>query len=582
MLFSLASCEIYGKIIIRGVDFLYNKTVFQEKLEKFAATKISIIILLECVFFSLLLLLLQNFNIYSSSMEYINYVKNQFYKEYYSIYSYLNEEKHCELFVDAIDDISKLANIKYSLRQNTYIKSYSANIIITDSNKNITLTSFSPNEMNIHRKIFNEIAIENFKKCGDDIYNTVYFFSGNNSEYIFIKDLYKEDKLCGYVSVFIDSTSIGNLFDNYQYDTIITTDNGQIIYCSEDSLLEERNNNKYIRKNRIEIVEKNNYNYFSIRKNIDEKNIIIYSFIYKSSSKVYLLIGILSIIILGLIWFIMFLKISKLMAKRASNAVDILASEMRIIRHGNSSHVIRMETGDEFEEIARQINKMLRSINELNKKNNELIRLNSTIELKNLQAQINPHFIYNTLENIKYLVSYAPERSIELIERFTSILRYSINNTKENVYIYEDMEYLMVYIYIQKIRFEDSFNCRIFIDDECNKYKTPKLLIQPLVENSIKYGFEKKTKINIDIRVFKEGDYIIFTVKDDGMGMSQENIKNLMNMVESEHIITEHNGLQNIYRRIILKYGKRSEMNIDSVEGEYFLVTLRIYCKGVE
>lgn len=124
--------------------------------------------------------------------------------------------------------------------------------------------------------------------------------------------------------------------------------------------------------------------------------------------------------------------------------------EIRILRYEDNKHVIQLQTGDEFEEIATQINKMVKSINDLNKRNTDLIQLNSMIEMRNLQMQINPHFIYNTLDNIKYLILEEPRKAMYLLERFTHILRYSINNTKEDVALAEDMGYIEDYLLIQK------------------------------------------------------------------------------------------------------------------------------------
>ena len=126
-----------------------------------------------------------------------------------------------------------------------------------------------------------------------------------------------------------------------------------------------------------------------------------------------------------------------MMAEKNAESVDALVREIRILRYENNEHIIQIETGDEFEEIATQINKMVKSINDLNTRNTDLIKLNSMIEMRNLQMQINPHFIYNTLDNIKYLILEEPKKAMYLLERFTHILRYSINNTKADVALAE-------------------------------------------------------------------------------------------------------------------------------------------------
>ena len=279
---------------------------------------------------------------------------------------------------------------------------------------------------------------------------------------------------------------------------------------------------------------------------------------------------------LGVIWFIMTLRLSKLMAEKNARSVGMLADEMRIIRHGDSGHVIEIHTGDEFEEIASQINRMVKSINDLNTRNTDLIRLNSMIEISNLQTQINPHFIYNTLDTIKYLIMSEPDKAAHLIEKFTHILRYSINNTKQDVILLEAMRYIEDYLYIQRTRLGDRFLCETALADECMRYRVPKLLLQPIIENSIKYGFKKKMEIRVAIRGWCEEDYLYLSVEDDGPGVPRSTLETLRAMLKSEELKTEHNGLQNLARRIVLEYGDNSEMTIDSREGEYFRVDIRL------
>ena len=122
---------------------------------------------------------------------------------------------------------------------------------------------------------------------------------------------------------------------------------------------------------------------------------------------------------------------------------------------------------------------MVRSIQELSQRNMDLVEVNSRMEMQNLQAQINPHFIYNTLDNIRYLIPADPQRAQQLIGRFIGILRYSINNTKHNVTVREDLKYLQDYLVIQSTRFGANFSYEIDIDDACMEFIIPKLLLQP-------------------------------------------------------------------------------------------------------
>ena len=140
----------------------------------------------------------------------------------------------------------------------------------------------------------------------------------------------------------------------------------------------------------------------------------------------------------------------------------------------------------------------------------------------------------------------------------------------------EDMRYIEDYLYIQRTRFGDRFLCETALTDECMRYRVPKLLLQPLIENSIKYGFKKKMEIRVAIRGWCEEDYLCLSVEDDGPGVPRSTLETLRAMLKSEELKTEHNGLQNLARRIVLEYGDNSEMTIDSREGEYFRVDIRL------
>jgi sensor histidine kinase YesM len=264
------------------------------------------------------------------------------------------------------------------------------------------------------------------------------------------------------------------------------------------------------------------------------------------------------------------------MAENNAASINKLVSEIRIIRKIDHNHRVEMASGDEFEDVAYQINHMLDNIGELNKKNTDLLQLNSTIEMNQLTAQINPHFLYNTLEIIRNLVLWDGIKAEELIVQLTQVLRYSINNTKRDVRLEEDIKYINDYISIQNCRFGDRFHCNIDIDAECGKCIIPKLLLQPIIENSIKYGFMKKMNIKIDIKGYKKNNILYLSVKDDGMGMSSFAADKLNKSIEGMNNNTESNGLHNIARRLYLQYGEESGIKIVNEEGMGFEVVLKI------
>ena len=553
-----------------------EQTIFQKQLEKAATRNIVFLVFIGCIFFSAAIFGINYLNTRFNVQEHIEFLTSTFQTAYHATDTYLNDAENDSIFTRCIENRTDGSEVRYSLSKYNVDSPIRLNLILTDSNHNIVYTSYGNDDMNLHRIAFNGIVCDNTVKNGPGLYHTVYYFTGDTSEYVFSRPLYRDGQLIGFAGAYLNGHDWARLFSNYQYDSIITTVNGDIIFCSREGFLPERNTNKFRNEEQQRLVFLHGNRYLLSSHFLKDEGVTIYSFIYYPKNVLYLAIGILTIVFLGVIWFIMTQKLSKLMAEKNARSVGILADEMRIIRHGDSSHIIEIHTGDEFEEIASQINRMVKSINELNTRNTDLIRLNSMIEISNLQTQINPHFIYNTLDTIKYLIMSEPDKAAHLIEKFTHILRYSINNTKQDVLLQEDMRYIEDYLYIQKTRFGDRFLCETAIAGECMRYDVPKLLLQPLIENSIKYGFKKRMEIRVTICGRCEGDYLYLSVEDNGPGVPRATLETLRAMLRSEELKTEHNGLQNLARRIVLEYGDNSEMTIDIREGEYFRVDIKL------
>ncbi|MEM1484509.1 histidine kinase [Oscillospiraceae bacterium PP1C4] len=556
------------------------KSLFQKQLEKEALQKIIILVIMGCLLFCIPIFGLNFLNLHFNVDEHLNYLNRTFDKVHDNMVGYLGSTENENAFLRCIAGNSNGKEVQYSISKHNVVSPVRMNLILMNWNKEIVYTSFSEENMNLHRIEFNKIVADNVLKTNESIYNAVYYFSGDNSEYVFSKPLYKDEMLTGFVTVYLNGNDWSKLFSDYQYDNIITNLNGDIIYCSKNGFLPDRNNNKFKEEPTRHVITINGIRYLTSARILEDGKVVLYSFIYSSENSLYIVIGVLTIIFLGIIWFVMFLKLSQMMAAKNAQSVGALVDEIRIIRHRDNKHIIQIDTGDEFEEIAAQINKMIKSINELNTRNTDLIKLNSMIEIRNLQTQINPHFIYNALDNIKYLILTDAEKAVHLIEKFTHILRYSINNTKQDVFLSEDIAYIEDYLLIQKTRFGDRFLCSMEIDKCCNRYKIPKLLLQPLIENSIKYGFKKKMNLAVRIKGWCEGKYLWMSVDDDGPGVSKAMLETLRKMIVSEEIKTEHNGLQNLSRRIILEYGETCGLFIDSVEGKSFTVTVKLLRRG--
>jgi Predicted signal transduction protein with a C-terminal ATPase domain len=230
---------------------------------------------------------------------------------------------------------------------------------------------------------------------------------------------------------------------------------------------------------------------------------------------------------------------------------------------------ITLKGSDEFARIAHHFNDMIVRIKESNQQEREALVRQKNAEIKSLEAQINPHFLYNTLDAINWVAVENEEFHIsKMLINLAAILRYSIQKCNEIVTIQEELEYLKRYIYLQQQRFCYSFQCIIHMDDGLKSSRIHKLLIQPLIENTIVHGFPGKTDHDeINIIIQKQNDtHIQIQIKDNGKGMSKE-LEELFNSYDySKDAIETSIGVRNVITRLKLYYGDNSYFHVDSGE----------------
>ena len=226
------------------------------------------------------------------------------------------------------------------------------------------------------------------------------------------------------------------------------------------------------------------------------------------------------------------------------------------------------QRNDEISDLYRNFNRMVGSVNNLIKEveiSNEQKRIS---EIEALQSQINPHFIYNTLNNIQWLAK--ADKRKEIISTVTSLdklLRACAQAKGDLVTIEQEFSYANSYLNIQKIRYENRFNFDYVIDFSLLQLKVPMFILQPLIENCILHGFlNKPDGGKIVIKILRKGDNVVFTVKDNGVGFKQKTHiekKFIPDMDGDGHIVSI--GLNNINKRIKLLFGDAYGIQIRSV-----------------
>ena len=180
------------------------------------------------------------------------------------------------------------------------------------------------------------------------------------------------------------------------------------------------------------------------------------------------------------------------------------------------------------------------------------------------------------METLRYEIIIDPTRASNMVVSFANLMRYSINYGSTQVLLRTDIEYVRDYLMLQKMRYNSRLEYNIQINETLMKYKIPKLLIQPIVENSITHGGRNTQCLTISITGIEVDGVMELCIEDDGQGIEEEKLNELYQMLNSDSVMTEHIGLYNAHKLIQLLYGKSYGLTIESKYGSGTKVILRI------
>lgn len=247
--------------------------------------------------------------------------------------------------------------------------------------------------------------------------------------------------------------------------------------------------------------------------------------------------------------------------------LKLLAKEMEKVKKGDFDIHLKIKKRDEIGTLGNIFIEMIAKINDLINKVFKTQLMEREARLLALESQINPHFLYNTLDTIRWgVLSKGDYESGEQIKALSDIFRHVLNSGRDTTLIKEEIEHLQNYMKIQSSRFGDKIEMELVVDESLLECNTLKLILQPLVENSIRHGLEcKMGNGRILVSISRDGDKVRYTVEDDGLGTDEDKIRE---MIESE--TESHNvfALKNIHDRIQLKYGSKYGLEFHSRVGQ--------------
>ncbi|CAM3275300.1 sensor histidine kinase [Paenibacillus lupini] len=272
------------------------------------------------------------------------------------------------------------------------------------------------------------------------------------------------------------------------------------------------------------------------------------------------------------------LPFSFFVAASATKRIRRLIVHVRKVKHGHFQLAPLPANDDEIGELTHNFNTMVQNISGLIEEKSSLGREVKNKELKALQAQINPHFLYNTLDLINAMAIESNAGDIKrVVDELAVFYKLSLSNGKEYVSLESELKHIEAYVRIQNMRFGDSVRLEFEVSRDLYDCQLPKILLQPLVENAILHGIMEKDSEEGEIRIAAwtdKGDLLI-KVTDDGVGMSAEQLSTILQAPSVEGDRGGY-GVRNIEERLQLSYGLQYGLRFDSSEGEGTSVLLRL------
>ena len=391
----------------------------------------------------------------------------------------------------------------------------------------------------------------------------------------------------GYALIYIREKSIIDAFKDTELlrngEIFVVGKNGNIISCIEKELLGQRNEFttleelEYINPRSFGTSKIDGMNYYFLYGEINGTNWRMISFIpaIEYEKEIIWLRNWITLIII--VCCLLSVAFSVAISGGVSKPVRDLSKMMREIGDGDFSVYSTYDSKDEIGVLSRHFNEMVSQVKNLIQKVYEEELLKQKAELKSLRMQINPHFLYNSLESINWMarIRGVPEIG-KMVKALGDLMRASISGD-DFVTVGEEIKNIENYLIIQKFRYGDKIEVNIDIKPGIEKHKIPKLILQPIVENAIVHGIEKMVGSGIiNISGAVSGNNIILKVTDNGLGINEDRIKTILSAPEHAGRTNGHTniGLRNVDRRIKIYYGEEYGVQIQSREGRGTTVTL--------
>ncbi len=272
------------------------------------------------------------------------------------------------------------------------------------------------------------------------------------------------------------------------------------------------------------------------------------------------------------------LILNRFVANRVTRPIRKLNDSIRDIEMGKVNPTVYIGGPSEVEHLGKTLRSSYDQINKLLKDIVASQEEKRKSELDALQSQINPHFLYNTLDSIVWMIEGEKYNdAVFMITQLASLFRVSLSSGKTIIPVEDEIRHAMNYMNIQKVRFKDAFTIDFDVEEEVKNYCTVKLIVQPILENAVYYGVKDMEDGEIRVKAYKgQNEDIFIEVSDNGFGMSSEQLEYLLTDDTKVRKRGSGVGLINVHRRIQLRFGEQYGLKVESEPDEGTTVTIHI------
>lgn len=451
-------------------------------------------------------------------------------------------------------------------------RTFKSNFVLLDQNGDIISTSLYKNNV---KSLDRSILKHPIRKMidGQPVHRRLddtIFQNGQTSSYYFASPITDDNQaIQGYLFYFLEDFNDKLPFGSDIY--LLTDSNENIISTSDDALISSIGKTTLKSHQNNSIAKVDGKSYFLTRQTLLNGHFHTYNLTSISTFQQMVLVGICSFIGIALI---MTILIYFILPKIMKQSVQSFQKLLQYINQPDSNHI--EPKFKEFQQVKKQFSKKLQEINKLNHINQTIEKTKNNMEIKQLEAQFNPHFAFNVLEMLRYQIEFEPEIADQIIVSFANLMRYNTYYGETTIALKTDLKYVEDYLKLQKMRFNKRMDYEIFMEEDLANVEVPKLIIQPLIENSIKHNMEQTVYLQINITIRHRNGQMLLSVTDNGVGITDKTLKEIIEMIKSGENIGHHYGLYHCQRIIQLLYGEEYGLEVNSKKGAGTTITVRM------